>query len=358
MFKGYRQGVDTIGDTHNNMTRLGIHPVAEPFIKRPFDFLLSLVGLVLFFPICIIVAIAIFLEDGWPVIFAQTRLGKGGKEFKIYKFRSMIKDAEAKTGPVWAYREDHRITRVGKFLRKTKLDELPQLVNILLGQMSFVGPRAERPELFNEFKKIIPGFDYRLCVRPGLTGVAQVYGHYNTHPKNKLRYDMLYIYNRSFFLDLKLIIASLWYTFSFNWESEEKKIDKLIGQVILESGVINEEQLQEALTYQKKWGGKIGEILTEKGYITESKLKDFLNIQVAVNSNAIWASSQHPNKDQLLGEIMLMTQVITSDQLDEALSLQRKKGGQVGQILINLGYISESGLKDCLERQMIARTGH
>ena len=357
MFKSYHHNVNKIGETHN-MTDLGMEKIKEPFFKRSFDFVLSLVGLELSFPIWIIVAIAIYLEDGEPVIFAQTRLGEGGKEFKIFKFRSMIKDAEAKTGPVWAYREDYRITKVGKFLRKTKLDELPQLINIFLGQMSFVGPRAERPELFNEFKKIIPGFDYRLCVRPGLTGVAQVYGHYNTHPKNKLRYDMLYIYNRSFTLDLKLILASLWYTFTFNWESEEKKIDKLIGQVILESGVIDEEQLQEALNYQKKWGGKIGEILTEKGYITESKLKDFLNMQVSVNSNAIWASSQNYKRDQLLGEIMLVANVITSEQLDEALSLQRNKGGKVGQILINLGYISESGLKDCLERQTLARAGH
>jgi len=186
-------------------------------LKRPFDILLSIIGLVLSFPIWIVVAVAIYVEDGAPVIFAQTRLGKDGRKFKFYKFRSMIKNAEAGTGPVWAYKEDSRITTVGKFLRKTALDELPQLLNILLGQMSFVGPRAERPEFVSEFRKIIPGFNNRLLVRPGLTGVAQVYGHYYTQPRNKLRYDMLYIYNQSFLFDLKLIFASFWYTFRGKW---------------------------------------------------------------------------------------------------------------------------------------------
>ena len=170
----------------------------EPFLKRPFDFLFSLIGIIVSFPICVLIALAIYLEDGFPIIFSQTRLGINGKRFKIHKFRSMIKDAELKTGPVWAYKKDYRITKVGKFIRTMKLDELPQLLNILMGDMSFVGPRAERPELVSEFRKMIPGFDYRLRVRPGLTGIAQVYGHYNTHPRNKLRYDLVYIHNQSF----------------------------------------------------------------------------------------------------------------------------------------------------------------
>ncbi|MEQ9620226.1 MAG: sugar transferase [Deltaproteobacteria bacterium] len=342
-------------DDNYSQAEVDLNPVKGPFLKRPFDFLLSLLGLIISLPIWVAVAIAIYLEDGRPIIFAQTRLGEGSKKFKIYKFRSMIKDAEVNTGPVWAYKKDYRITRVGSFLRKTKLDELPQLFNILAGQMSFVGPRAERPELFDEISKVIPGFENRLRVKPGLTGIAQVYGHYNTHPKNKLRYDILYICNQSFLLDLKLIIASFWFTFTFSWEGEEKRIDKLIGQVILEAGVISEEQLREALLYQEKWGGKIGEILIEKGYITKEKLKDFLNMQVTVNSSANWFSNNY-QKSNFIGEIMLAANVITNEQLEKALEYQKGKGGKIGKILINMGYISESGLRDCLYRQAEART--
>jgi lipopolysaccharide/colanic/teichoic acid biosynthesis glycosyltransferase len=354
MFKSYGNGINKLG-ARFSLTDDSSLPSREPFLKRPFDFLFSLIGIIISFPIWILVALAIYLEDGFPIIFSQTRLGVNGKRFKIHKFRSMIKDAELNTGPVWAYKKDYRITKVGKFLRKTKLDELPQLFNILMGDMSFVGPRAERPELVSEFRKTIPGFDYRLRVRPGLTGIAQVHGHYNTHPRNKLRYDLVYIVNQSFWLDIKLILASIWYTFTLHWDSKEKRIDKLIGQVILESGVINEAQLEEALKHQEKWGGKVGEILIEKGYITEQKLKDFLNLQVFVNSSANWALKNNKN-DYLLGEIMLAANVITVDQLEEALKYQKHKGGRVGQILIDMGYISELALKDCLERQNVART--
>lgn len=330
-------------------------PVKEPFLKRPFDVLFSFLGLVISFPICVLVAIAIYIEDGLPILFSQVRLGENGRKFKIYKFRSMIKNAELGTGPVWAYKKDHRVTRVGDFLRKTKLDELPQLFNILKGDMSFVGPRAERPEFVEEFRKIIPGFDYRLKIKPGLTGIAQVYGNYNTHPRNKLRYDRLYINNESFWLDLRLIFATLWYTIVFKWGSKDRRIDKLIGQVILESGVITDEQLKEALAYQEKWGGKIGEILIEKGYITEQKLKDFLNIQVSVNSAATWTASG--KKEYLLGEVMLAADVISNEQLQEALDYQKETGGKIGRILIEKGYISEQALIDCLDRQSSVRTG-
>lgn len=353
LFKGYGNGIYKLGsryslsDDHSMSSR-------EPILKRPFDFFCSLVGIIVSFPIWIVVALAIYLEDGYPIIFSQTRLGVNEKKFKIHKFRSMIKDAELNTGPVWAYKKDYRITKVGRFIRKVKLDELPQLFNIFMGDMSFVGPRAERPELVDEFSKTIPGFDYRLRVRPGLTGIAQVRGHYNTHPRNKLRYDLVYIHNQSFWLDIKLIFASIWYTFTLHWDSKERRIDKLIGQVILESGVINEAQLEEALKHQEKWGGKVGEILIEKGYITEQKLLDFLNLQVYVNSNANWALKNN-NNDFLLGEIILAANVIGVDQLEEALTFQRNKGGRMGQILIDMGYISEQALKDFLERQQIAR---
>ncbi len=249
------------------------------FVKRPFDLLLSLVGLVVSFPLWIIVAIAIWLEDGRPILYRQKRLGKNGKEFQLLKFRSMIKDAEQQTGPVWSSKDDHRITKVGKVLRKTALDELPQLLNILKGDMSFVGPRAERSELAREIEKEIPKFSLRLLVRPGLTGLAQVRGKYNTIPRNKLRYDLLYIRNQSFMLDLKLILLSFWITFTFKWSDTEKKIDKLIGQIMLEEGVITEAQLVEALEHQRIWGGKIGENLIRKGYISKSDLSRFLNEQ-------------------------------------------------------------------------------
>lgn len=329
-------------------------PTKEPVLKRPFDVLCSLLGITVSIPIWIIVSLAIYIEDGRPILFSQTRLGRNGKRFKIYKFRSMIKDAEVSTGPVWAYKKDFRMTGVGTFLRKTKLDELPQLINILMGDMSFVGPRAERPELANEFKKIIPGFDNRLQVKPGLTGIAQVNGDYNTHPRNKLRYDLLYIHNQSFWLDLKLILATLWYTLTLRWDTKEKRIDKLIGQVILESGVITQEQLDKALEHQKKWGGKIGEILIENGYLTNDRLTDYLNLQIFVNSSANWTLRDEKNEN-LLGEIMLAANVITRGQLGEALNLQEKRGGRVGQILIDMGYISELALKDCLDRQRLSR---
>ena len=128
---------------------------------------------------------------------------------------------------------------------------------------------------------------------------------------------------RALWLDIKLILATIWYTFALRWGNNEKRIDKLIGQVILESGVINEEQLKEALKSQEKWGGKVGEILIDKGYITEQKLKDFLNLQVFVNSSANWASKNNKN-DYLLGEIMLATNVITEDQLEEASNLSKE----------------------------------
>lgn len=354
MDRRYRNGATKLRVRHSK-TDANSLPTGDPFLKKPFDFLFSLLGIVVSLPIWILIALAIYLEDGFPIIFSQMRLGVKGKKFKIYKFRSMVKDAELNTGPVWAYKKDFRITKVGKILRETKLDELPQLFNILLGDMSFVGPRAERPELVSEFRKMIPGFDYRLRVRPGLTGIAQIYGHYNTHPRNKLRYDLVYIHNQSVWLDIKLILATIWYTFALRWDSKGKRIDKLIGQVILESGVINEGQLEEALKHQEKWGGKVGEILIEKGYITEQRLKDFLNLQVFVNSNAIWNPKKIAN-DHLLGEIMMATNVITSDQLEEALNYQKSKGGRVGQILIDMGYISEPALKDCLDRQIVVRT--
>jgi lipopolysaccharide/colanic/teichoic acid biosynthesis glycosyltransferase len=193
-------------------------------LKRLFDIFLSGIGLVISSPLWLIFSLAIKLQDGGPVFYTQERVGKGGKIFKVYKFRSMIPDAEKQTGPVLATENDPRVTKVGRILRATAMDELPQLWNIFKGDISFVGPRAERPELVKKFVQFVPNYMKRFDVKPGLTGVAQVYGKYDSSPKEKLRYDLFYIKNKSFLLDLKLIILSFWITFRGKWESREKKV--------------------------------------------------------------------------------------------------------------------------------------
>lgn len=192
-------------------------------IKRLFDIFLSGIGLVGSAPLWLLFASAIKLQDRGPVFYAQERMGKNSKVFKALKFRSMIPDAEKQTGAVWAVEHDPRVTKVGRILRATAMDELPQLWNIFSGDMSFVGPRAERPELVEKFSRKIQNYNARFLVRPGLTGIAQVYGRYDTPPRHKLRYDLLYIRNQSFPLDLKLIFLSFWITFRGKWESRQKK---------------------------------------------------------------------------------------------------------------------------------------
>ena len=146
--------------------------------------------------------------DHGPVFYKQVRLTKDRKEFMIYKFRTMIQNAEKDGHAVLAANDDDRILPVGRFLRATRLDELPQLINILKGEMSIVGPRPERPELAEEIEKELPEFAYRLKVKAGLTGYAQIYGKYNTTSYDKLKLDLTYIRNYSFFLDLKLMIMT------------------------------------------------------------------------------------------------------------------------------------------------------
>jgi lipopolysaccharide/colanic/teichoic acid biosynthesis glycosyltransferase len=192
--------------------------------KRAFDALLAAAGLVLSAPLWAVFALAIKLEDGGPVFFAQPRSGRFGHVFRALKFRTMRPGAEETSGPTYSTPGDPRVTRVGGFLRATALDELPQLVNILLGQMSFVGPRPERPEFVEEFTNDLPAYEQRLQVRPGLTGLAQIYGHYNSSPRAKLRYDLLYLKRRTFLLDLKLILASFWISFRGNWQVRGKKL--------------------------------------------------------------------------------------------------------------------------------------
>lgn len=191
----------------------------ERIAKRLIDITGSLILLILASPIMLLTAIAIKIQDRGDVFYKQTRLTKDEKEFKIIKFRSMVMNAEKNTGAVLAKENDKRITPVGRFIRKTRLDELPQLINILSGDMSFVGPRPERPEIYNEICETMPEFRYRLVVKAGLTGYAQVYGKYNTSLRDKLLLDLYYIENYSIIDDIKLILLTI--KIIFNKEATE-----------------------------------------------------------------------------------------------------------------------------------------
>ena len=178
-------------------------------VKRFFDILFSLIALIITSPIFLITTIAIKLEDGGPVFFRQDRVTIGGKEFSILKFRSMIVDAEKDGRPHPAGEADDRITKVGNVIRPTRIDELPQFINILKGDMSIVGPRPERVEHVRKYTNDIPEFSYRLKVKGGLTGVAQVFGKYNTSPLSKLKMDIFYITNYSLLLDLQILFETV-----------------------------------------------------------------------------------------------------------------------------------------------------
>ena len=191
----------------------GLTP-AQRVAKRAMDIVLSSLVILVFAIPMAAVAIAIKLEDGGPVFYKQKRMTRGGREFEILKFRSMIVDAEKYAGAVLATENDPRITKVGRFIRATRLDEIPQILNILKGDMSVVGPRPERKVLADEICKEVPEFAYRLKVRGGLTGYAQIYGKYNTSSYDKLRLDLMYIENYSLLLDIKLIILTLRIIFS------------------------------------------------------------------------------------------------------------------------------------------------
>ena len=202
-----------------------VHSSPEPRYKRPFDLTVLILSHILLAPLWlflwIIIPIAIKLQDRGPVFYSQLRIGRDGYIFRVRKFRSMIVDAEAQTGAVWAGQDDPRITRVGRILRYTALDELPQVLNMWTGDMSIVGPRPERPELHIEFAATNPAFDQRLGVRPGLTGLAQVYGGYDTPPGRKLAYDLEYARARTLWLDIKLIILSVANTVLARWDRPE-----------------------------------------------------------------------------------------------------------------------------------------
>ena len=190
--------------------------------KRPFDLLILLGTHILLSPVLvmlwIIIPIAIWLEDRGPVFYMQERVGKNGKIFRLYKFRSMVVDAENITGAVWATKNDPRITQVGNFLRKRALDELPQTLNMWAGDLSLVGPRPERPEIMANIIKELPEYSDRLSIKPGLTGVAQVFGRYSSEPKVKLKYDRIYSRHMSVVFDIKLLFLSVLYTLRAKWQ--------------------------------------------------------------------------------------------------------------------------------------------
>lgn len=190
------------------ITRTGV-PRWFLVVKRIADVLGSLVLLVALSPVLLLAGLGVLATMGWPVLFSQTRVGKDMKTFKLHKFRTMVRDAERDTGPVLATGDDVRITALGRVLRTYRIDELPQLVNILFGQMSFVGPRPERPFFVERYLCEIPGYRERFRIAPGVTGLAQVSGGYATTAERKLKYDLIYMYHQNLSMDLQIVIETL-----------------------------------------------------------------------------------------------------------------------------------------------------
>lgn len=184
---------------------------AEEFFIRVLDIIGSFLMLLVFAPVMILISLLIKISSAGPVIYKQKRVGKDGHVFTLYKFRTMIKDAEKTLGPVWASSEDPRKTKVGKILRMTRLDELPQLFNVLCGDMSLVGPRPERPYFVRQYKALQ---QLRLSVKPGMTGLAQIRGFYDLKPEHKAKYDYLYIQKRSLLLNLYTLLKTISVVFS------------------------------------------------------------------------------------------------------------------------------------------------
>jgi len=178
-------------------------------LKGIMDFSLSLLILLFSSPLLFLIPLLIKMESKGPFLYKQKRVGEKERIYEIYKFRSMIENAEERTGPVLAKDTDERVTKVGNLLRRTHLDELPQLFNILRGEMSLIGPRPERPVFVEEFKRKIPGYSRRFMVKPGITGLAQLYGNYDTSAEKKIKYDIAYINNWSLGLDLKILFMSM-----------------------------------------------------------------------------------------------------------------------------------------------------
>lgn len=172
-----------------------LHLVQIPAVDHSMllEQILALIGLIMALPLLVVTAVAVRIASGGPVLYIQERVGRFGKTFKMVKFRTMVVDAEAKTGPVLSSKNDPRVTSIGRILRATHLDELPQLINVLRGEMSFIGPRPERPDFVNQFRKTVARYDDRHVVRPGITGLAQICLPYDALPADKLRYELFYL---------------------------------------------------------------------------------------------------------------------------------------------------------------------
>ena len=224
-----RPALTTTAEVRVDVQHLARPVLKEPILKRPFDVLLAAVMLVVSAPVWLLIALLIKLEDGGPVFYRQERWGRDQSRFRVLKFRSMVATSDADFGIRQATERDRRVTRTGRFLRATGLDELPQLVNILRGEMSFVGPRAlstaEKDGNGVPIRyEVTPGFSTRLLVRPGLTGIATIYLAKDAPSRLKFRTDLLYVRRISFWLDVRLVLLSFWISFSGKWETRTRKV--------------------------------------------------------------------------------------------------------------------------------------
>jgi lipopolysaccharide/colanic/teichoic acid biosynthesis glycosyltransferase len=194
------------------------YPVGRlSFAKRAFDLALAGLGILLSSPVWVLLSVLIWVEDPGPILFVKNSVGRGGVNFRQLKFRSMVRQAERETGPVLAEEGDRRVLRIGRLMRKTALDELPQLINILKGEMSFVGPRPQRTVLVREYVREMPEYAERHVVPPGLAGLAQVAGSYYITPRQKLRFDRLYVRHASLGFDLRLLAVAFLVVFYLRW---------------------------------------------------------------------------------------------------------------------------------------------
>lgn len=210
MYEIFLGTIDSIvGDVPLMHIVTGKQPRYQVWLKRTVDFVGALVLTIVLSPLWLIAGLAILIEDGFPIFYKQQRVGVHLKPFDVYKMRTMVKDAEKLSGPVLASEDDPRITRVGKILRTYRIDELPQLINVLKGSMSFIGPRPERPVFVEEYLETIPGYAERFRIKPGVTGLAQINGGYATTPARKLKYDLMYVYHQSMAMDAQVVIETL-----------------------------------------------------------------------------------------------------------------------------------------------------
>ena len=213
--------VENYGDIA--LISLTTYKLRDP-MKRVADTLAALFGLIVLSPVTLIVALLIKISSPGPVLFVQDRTGRFGKTFRLYKFRTMVADAEARTGPVLANgTKDNRLTPIGRWLRLFRFDEIPQLWNVLRGEMSLVGPRPERPVFVNQFVERVPAYAQRHLVRPGITGLAQVCGGYHTDARDKLRFDLIYVSHRSLWLDLSILLRTVLVVFLPNPQTTPEK---------------------------------------------------------------------------------------------------------------------------------------